>query len=155
MSNPNIHHHRANINIPSNYKMNQLSPQSSKSHNPTFDIPNTTKPDDVPSKVESNFRYNPMQCAFQKSGTLLFHYSNDVYELCDINFNKLQSKFTPIATKSDLIIFYKQLHGMAIMHNIFLTPFDQLVPWDKTPNSIIPTCMFTQIHPEDNTIDAY
>jgi hypothetical protein len=155
MSNPKVHHHRANITIPSQFKMNQPSPRISAKRTTTFDFSDTAKPDDVPSKIDSTFGQNTMQRAFQKSGTLLFHYSDDVYELRDGDFNKLQSKFTPISTKSDLIIFYKQLHGMAITHNIFLTPFDQLVPWDKNPNSITPTCMFEQIHPEDNTVDAY
>jgi hypothetical protein len=155
MSNPTVHHHRPNVTIPSHYKKNQPSPRPSKTRTSTFDFQTSAKNDELPSKVDANFGNNPMQRAFQKSGTLLFHYSDDVYELRDGDFNKLQSKFTPITTKSDLIIFYKQLHGMAITHNIFLTPFDQLVPWDKNPNSITPTCMFTDIHPEDNTVDAY
>jgi hypothetical protein len=155
MNNPSVHHHRPNVTIPSHYKLNQPSPRHSKTQQSTFDFQHSRKEDEMPSKVDTNFGNNHMQRAFQKSGTLLFHYSDDVYELRDGDFNKLQSKFTPITTKSDLIIFYKQLHGMAITHNIFLTPFDQLVPWDKNPNSITPTCMFTKIQPEDNTVDAY
>jgi hypothetical protein len=151
---PSVHHHRPNTTIPSTYKTNQPSPRAksrpSVVASTTFTDTNTMN---NPSKMDAND--NSMQRAFQKSGTMVFHYEDNVYELRDGDFNKLKTKFTAVATKSDLIILYKQLHGMAITHNIFLTPFDQLVPWNKDPNSITPTCLFTTIMPETNTVDAY
>jgi hypothetical protein len=107
-----------------------------------------------PSKMD-NFFKDPMQHEFQKSGTLVFYYDKNTYELCDGDFNKLKSTFTPIENKNNIIILYKQLHRMAIAHNIFLQPFESLVPWDKTPNSITPTCIFTTINTEENTVDVY
>ena len=157
LHNPRVHHHRPNITVPSNLKMNQPSPRAPapKSTTFTFNDALDTDKNTQPSKMDNMFNNNPINRAFQKSGTLVFHYDNNTYELRDGDFNKLKSTFTPIVSKSDLIIYYKQLHGMAIAHNIFLTPFDALVPWDKNPNSITPTCMFTEINMEHNTIDAY
>jgi hypothetical protein len=157
LKNPSVHHHRPNVTVPSDLKMNQPSPRPTAPKSTTFNFSDSPDNDKnaQPSKTDNIYSANSINRAFQKSGTLVFHYDNNTYELRDGDFNKLKSTFTPIATKSDLIIYYKQLHGMAIAHNIFLSTFDSLVPWDKNPNSITPTCMFTNINTEHNTVDAY
>jgi hypothetical protein len=156
LHNPKVHHHRPNITVSSNLKANQPSPRTTTPKMTTFKFDDTGNMDQKmqPSKMDNSFK-DPMQCAFQKSGTLVFYYDENTYELRDGDFNKLKSTFTSVESKSDLIILYKQLQGMAIAHNIFLQVFESLVPWDKNPNSITPTCMFNTINTEENTVDAY
>jgi hypothetical protein len=156
LHNLSVHHHQPNITVSSILKANQPSPRTMTPKMTMFKFDDTDDMDQKtqPSKMDNSFK-DPMQCAFQKSGTLVFYYDENMYELRDGDFNKLKSTFTSVETKSDLIILYKQLHGMAIAHNIFLQVFESLVPWDKNPNSITPTCIFTTINTEENTVDAY
>lgn len=61
----------------------------------------------------------------------------------------------PITSATDLVQYYKQLQSMSVTFNIFLKPFESLTPWNRSPNTIPSTCMFTTLEVENNTIDAY
>jgi hypothetical protein len=71
------------------------------------------------------------------------------------DFNKHLAELLQVNTTVDLVRHYKQLQSMAVTFNIFLLPFDHLVPWDKAPNTVPTTFLFTAITTEGNTIDAY
>jgi hypothetical protein len=78
LHNPSVHHHRPNITVSSDFKVNQPSPRKSTPKITTFNFDNT---DDVdknaqPSRMDNSFK-DPMQQAFQKSGTLVFYYDNN------------------------------------------------------------------------------
>jgi hypothetical protein len=50
---------------------------------------------------------------FQRSGTFLFQYNDDTYELCDDDFNKHSSaQLMTVTNATDLVQYYKQLQSM-------------------------------------------
>ena len=95
------------------------------------------------------------QIPFQRAGVIIFTYDGAQYELNDTHFHKYSSELLPVRTKSDLIVFYNQLQSMAVLSNIFLSPFENLVPWNKSPSSIPTTCLLQSLSIQDNTVEAY
>jgi hypothetical protein len=120
-------------------------------YKPSFDFNNQpdTKSDDMQP-------VHPMKHShFQRSGTFTFQYNEHTYELRDNDFNKHLAMLMEVKDTTDLVQFYKQLQSMSVTYNIFLQPFESLVPWNRSPNTIPSTCMFTTLEVQNNTIDAY
>ena len=92
---------------------------------------------------------------FQRSGIVTFSHNGQQYDLNDTHFHKYSRDLLVVSTKHDLIQFYVQLQSMAVMDNIFLTPFDALTSWNKISDTIPTTCMLTTLNAADNTIEAY
>jgi hypothetical protein len=139
--------------IPSMYRSSMPSPKhthQSFHHKREDNDVNSNEPSDTPKQL-----YNSREKPYQRSGTLTFTYENDTYELRDSDFNKHSADLLPVTNSTDLIRYYKQLQSMAVTFNIFMRPFDQLIPWDKAPNTVPTTSLFTIITSHNNTIDAY
>ena len=143
--------------IPSMYRTNMPSPQAKTDSKPSFfakDGPPTTTMKSNESSIKPDVPQTSHR-QFQRSGTLVFTYNEESFELRDSDFNKHSAKLLTVNTTKELVNLYKQIQSMAVTYNIFLTPFDDLVPWDKTPNTLPSTCMFATIDIISNTVDAY
>jgi hypothetical protein len=117
---------------------------------PPRNSPTKKTPPKQQSTTSSNQQY------YQCSGTLVFKYLDDDYELRDGQYAKNSSELRTVSTKNDLLHYYEELQSDAITYNIFVQPFDQLQAWVKyTSNTLPPTCMLTDLNVQDNTIDAY
>ena len=95
------------------------------------------------------------QPPFQRAGVIGFNHDGAQYELNDTHFHKYSSTLIEVHHKHDLISYYTQLQAIAVMNNIFLTPFDALTVWDKLPSTIPTTCMLKTLTIHDNTAEAY
>ncbi len=113
------------------------------------DLRNTITIDDTKSVNQNK------QVQFQRSGTFLFQYNDDTYELRDNDFNKHSAQLMTVTNTTDLVQYYKQLQSMSVTYNIFLKPFESLTIWNRSPNTIPSTCMFVTLGVDNNTIDAY
>lgn len=133
------------------------APTSNYHHSP-LRFGNSQAPRSAPSPQYNPQKYgnNNHMPQFQKSGTLIFSYEGEKYELRDSHFHKNSAKLRTVKDKVDLIHFYEELQSDAISYNIFLKQFDMLVPWVKyASNTLPPTCLFEYLTIQDNTIDAY
>jgi hypothetical protein len=136
--------------VPSIYRRSMPSPKPTQ-YKPTFDF--STQSDSKQDNVQSI--NSSKHTSFQRSGSFTFQYNDHTYELRDNDFNKHSAKLLIVKDATDLVQFYKQLQSMSVTYNIFLQPFECLTPWNRSPNSIPTTCMFTTLDVNNNTIDAY
>ena len=99
---------------------------------------------------------NNNQFQYQRSGSVIFNYNGQSYELHDSQYAKNSSDLRKVTNSVDLVHYYEEMQSEAIAYNIFLQQFDMLKPWDKyVTNSLPPTCIFDYLTANDNTIDAY
>jgi hypothetical protein len=143
--------------IPSMYRTNMPSPQVKTNPKSSFFPTDSTQPTSMKSQDNSNptNAAPPSHRHFQRSGTLVFTYNDESFELRDSDFHKHSAKLLTVNTTKELVTLYKQIQSMAVTYNIFLTPFDDLTPWNKNANTLPSTCMFETIDIVTNTVDAY
>jgi hypothetical protein len=135
--------------IPSLYRQSMPSPKHVPAKS-AFNF-NTSEMNNEPTTSVNNTK----QMHFQRSGTFLFQYQDNTYELRDNDFNKHSANLMTVTNTTDLVQYYKQLQSMAVTYNIFLKPFESLTVWNRSPNTIPTTCMFVTIEVDNNTVDAY
>jgi hypothetical protein len=141
------------LEVPSMYRTSMPSPTHAKATKPFNYKTNSEGPAPVSDTAATTSLHKDKP--FQRSGTLIFTYNGETYELRDGDFNKHSAKLITVNNGTELVHYYKQLQSMSVTYNIFLQQFNNLLPWHKSPNTIPTTCIFPMVDTESNTVDAY
>ena len=107
-------------------------PDATPSKNVTFTNKphkNTPPYNSFPRSTLSPKSKHPSQQQYQRSGTLLFIFQGDEYELRDGQYTKNDTTLRDVDGANDLLLYYQEMQSEALAYNIMLENFDQLQPW--------------------------
>ena len=89
---------------------------------------------------------NPIQLI--NDNRINFIHQGTTYTLQEKEFLKSSPSIQAPQTDDDALSLYSSLQKHALIHNIFITPIDQVTMWDLSPGSKPPTC---SLNPSENS----